>query len=83
MRKEQREDLQRLMERMDAGFTQSHTAFAAHTIDDVKAFAELNRRLEPVEEARKLYKRAAFAIFVALIPVLMDACAHATKYLKP
>jgi len=53
MRREQRDDHERLVEKVDAGFLSISTSMAKHELDDTKAFNTIDSRLVIVENMRR------------------------------
>lgn len=53
MRKEQREDHDRLVEKVDDGFRALQTSMTNHEVADVKAFSAIDNRLLIVENMRR------------------------------
>lgn len=53
MRKEQREDHDRLVEKVDEGFRSLQSAMSTHEVSDLKAFNAIDNRLMIVENMRR------------------------------
>lgn len=70
MRHEQREDHERLVARVDAGFARVTTTLTAHELEDERRFGTVDTRLVIVENTRRTarwFLGAAITAFVASV----------------
>lgn len=66
-----------LVRTVSDGFAHLSTSMSAHALDDVKQFAQLDRRLAPVESLRRSLRVAAGAVFVQFLVFLFALAAYA------
>lgn len=83
MRSEQRQDHAEIVKTVNEGFAHAAAAMAAHALEDARAFGNIDKRLGPVEEARKVYRNTALALTLALIPLLLSNGCSLAKALTP
>lgn len=66
MRRETREDLRLLGDRMDQGFEKVTTALSEHVLQDTTKFGDVDKRLSAVEDTRKTARWVVGVGLVAL-----------------
>lgn len=80
MRREQREDHQTLVKKVDAGFGGVHTRINDHEVKDVEEFTEIAGRLKTLEEARSeirwLFGILVSAFLVGGVTFIWDFVKH-------
>lgn len=84
MRREQREDHQTLVEKVDEGFQKVTASIATHVLEDTTKFAGIETRLIVVEGTRKTMRWFMGAAIVAFLGALAEfVFNHATHVVKP